>query len=149
MDKFEDVLKEVPRVREDLGYPPLVTPTSQIVGTQAVFNVITGERYKIVPKEVKAYVKGMYGKSTVPMKQEMIEKIIGKEEVITCRPADLIKPELEEYKEKIKQYIIQDEDVLSYALFPQVAEKFFIEREAKTYAIDNDLVDLENKTYPV
>lgn len=149
MDKFDDVLREVPRVREDLGYPPLVTPTSQIVGTQAVFNVITGERYKIIPKEVKAYVKGMYGKSTVPMSEEMIKKIIGDEEVITCRPADLIDPELEDYKEKIKEFIMQDEDVLSYALFPQVAEKFFREREAKHYQIDNDLVDMENKTYPV
>ena len=90
LDKFEDVLKEVPRVREDLGYPPLVTPTSQIVGTQAVFNVILNERYKIIPQEVKSYVKGMYGKPTVPIKDEIKQKIIGDEEVVTVRPADIL-----------------------------------------------------------
>ena len=149
MDKFDDVLKEVPRVREDLGFPPLVTPTSQIVGTQAVFNVISGERYKIIPNEVKAYVKGMYGKPTVPMKQEMIEKIIGNAEIITCRPADLIKPQLTDFRNNMKEYLEQEEDVLSYALFPQVAENFFKYRQAEKYKIDSELVDRENKTYPV
>lgn len=149
LDKLEDVLKEVPRVREDMGYPPLVTPTSQMVGTQAVFNVITGERYKMVPKEIKAYVKGMYGKPTVPIKKEIIEKIIGNEDIITCRPADIIKPQLKSIKEEIKEYIEQDEDVLSYALFPQVALNFFKYRQAQKYKIDSELVDKEQNTYPV
>ena len=124
-DKFDDVLKEVPRVREDFGYPPLVTPTSQIVGTQAVFNVIMGERYKMVPKESKALVKGEYGKSPAPISQAIYDKVLGDEKPITCRPADLIAPELESTRVKIKEYIEQDEDVLSYALLPQVAETFF------------------------
>jgi len=149
VDKFDEVLKEVPRVREDLGYPPLVTPTSQIVGTQAVLNVVTGERYKMVPKEVKAYVKGMYGKPTVPIKEEIIKKIIGDEEVITCRPADLIEPELDKIRNEIKEYIEQEEDVLSYALFPQVAESYFQYRQAEKYKIDSTLVDKEQNTHPV
>ncbi|NLN49934.1 MAG: oxaloacetate decarboxylase subunit alpha [Clostridiales bacterium] len=149
LDKFEDVLKEVPRVREDLGYPPLVTPTSQIVGTQAVFNVILNERYKIIPQEVKSYVKGMYGKPTVPIKDEIKQKIIGDEEVVTVRPADLLPPQLEEMKKAIKEYCEQDEDVLTYALFPQVAMNFFKQRRAEKYKIDSDLVDYEQKTYPV
>ena len=149
LDKFDDVLKEVPRVREDLGYPPLVTPTSQIVGTQAVFNVMTGERYKIIPNEVKAYVRGMYGKSTVPMSKEMIKKIIGDDEIITCRPADLIKPQLEDIRNSMKEYLEQEEDVLSYALFPQVAESFFKYRKAQKYKIDSELVNYENKSYPI
>lgn len=149
MDKYEEVLKEVPLVRADLGYPPLVTPTSQIVGTQAMLNVVSGERYKMVPKEVKAYVKGMYGKPTVPIKEDIIKKIIGDEEVITCRPADLIEPELEKIRNEIKEYIEQDEDVLSYALFPPVAQKFFEYRQAQKYKIDPDLVDREQNTHPV
>lgn len=149
LDKFDDVLKEVPRVREDLGYPPLVTPTSQIVGTQAVFNVISGERYKMVPKEVKEYVRGMYGKSTVPMDPEMIKKIIGDEKVITERPADTIPPQLEDIRNNMKEYLEQEEDVLSYGLFPQPAESFFKYRQAEKYKIDSELVDRENKTYPV
>ncbi|SHK50267.1 oxaloacetate decarboxylase subunit alpha [Paramaledivibacter caminithermalis] len=149
LDKFEDVLKEVPRVREDLGYPPLVTPTSQIVGTQAVLNVITGERYKMIPKEVKAYVKGMYGRPTVPIKEEIIKKIIGDEEVITCRPADLIEPQLQAIRNEMKEYLEQEEDVLSYALFPQVAKNFFEYRQAMKYNIDSDFVDMELKTYAV
>ncbi len=131
LDKFDDVLKEVPRVREDLGYPPLVTPTSQIVGTQAVLNVITGERYKMVPNEVKAYVKGMYGRSTVPMKEDFIKKIIGDQEVVTCRPADTLEPILESEKKKMAEYFETDEDVLSYALFPQPAEEYFKYRQAQ------------------
>ncbi len=149
LDKFDDVLKEVPRVREDLGYPPLVTPTSQIVGTQAVLNVITGERYKMVPNEVKAYVKGMYGRSTVPMKEDFIKKIIGDQEVVTCRPADTLEPILESEKKKMAEYFETDEDVLSYALFPQPAEEYFKYRQAQKYKIDSEMVDKEQKTYPV
>lgn len=149
LDRFEDVLKEVPKVREDLGYPPLVTPTSQIVGTQAVFNVILNERYKMIPTEVKAYVKGMYGKPTVPISKEIKEKIIGDEEVVTTRPADLLPPQLEKLKEEIKEYYEQEEDVLTYALFPQVAINYFKFRQAKKYSIDSELVDKVQKTYPV
>lgn len=149
LDKYDEVLKEVPRVREDLGFPPLVTPSSQIVGTQAVLNVVTGERYKMVTKEAKNLVKGMYGKTTVPIKEEVIKKIIGDDEVITCRPADLIEPELERIKEEIKEYIEQDEDVLSYALFPQVAVEFFKYRNAQRYKIDSNLLNEEDQVYPV
>jgi oxaloacetate decarboxylase alpha subunit len=125
LDKYEEVLKEVPRVREDFGFPPLVTPSSQIVGTQAVFNVLTGERYKMVPNESKAVVKGEYGATPAPISDEFMKKILGDEQPITCRPADLIEPELERTRENIKHLCIQDEDVLTYALLPQVAEKFF------------------------
>lgn len=130
-DKFEEVLKEVPRVREDFGYPPLVTPTSQIVGTQAVLNVLTGERYKMVPKESKALVKGEYGKTPAPIPGEISKKILGDEKPITCRPADLLKPELESIRENAKDLIEKDEDVLSYALFPQVFEKYIAEKRKK------------------
>ncbi len=149
LDKYEAVLKEVPRVREDLGYPPLVTPTSQMVGTQAVLNVVMGERYKMVPKEIKEYVKGMYGKPTVPMSSEIVSKIIGDNEVITCRPADLIPPQLEEERKKIGEFIEEEEDVLSYVLFPPVALDYFKYRQAQKYKIDNDLVDKDQKTHPV
>ncbi len=149
LDKFEEVLKEVPRVREDLGYPPLVTPMSQMVGTTAVFNVILGERYKMIPNEAKNYVKGLYGKTTVPVKEEIKKKIIGDEEVFTGRPADLLQPELGKLREEISEYIEQDEDVLSYALFPQVAVDFFKYRQAEKYKIDTNLVDEESKTYPI
>lgn len=149
LDKFDEVLKEVPRVREDLGFPPLVTPTSQMVGTQSVLNVITGERYKMIPKEIKAYVKGMYGKPTVPIKNEIVKKIIGDEKVITHRPADIIEPQLEDIKNEMKEYLEQEEDVLSYALFPQVALKFFEQRQAEKYKIETDLADKEEKTHPV
>ncbi|WZL78093.1 oxaloacetate decarboxylase subunit alpha [Eubacteriales bacterium mix99] len=148
-DKYDDVLKEVPRVRADLGYPPLVTPTSQIVGTQAVLNVITGERYKMVTKETKAYVRGEYGRSPAPISDEIRHKLIGNEEPITCRPADLLKPGLEEYRNAIKGYMEQEEDVLSYALFPQVAEKFFKQRQAEKYRIDSTMLDQEDKVHPV
>jgi len=148
-DKFEEVLKEVPRVREDFGYPPLVTPTSQIVGTQAVLNVITGERYKMVPKESKALVKGEYGKTPAPIPKEIQKKILGDEAPITCRPADLISPELESIKNQMKEYMEQDEDVLSYALFPQVAETFFKYRQSQKYKIDSSLVDYQNKVHPI
>ena len=149
MDKFEEVLKEVPRVREDLGYPPLVTPTSQIVGTQAVLNIVMGERYKMVPNEVKQIVKGMYGKTTVPITDEFAHKIIGDEERITCRPADLIEPELESIKKEIAEYVEQDEDILTRAMFPKPSIDFFQYRNAKRYQIDASLLNAEDKVYPV
>ena len=134
-DKYYQVLEEVPRVREDFGYPPLVTPTSQIVGTQAVFNVIYGERYKVFTKESKALLRGEYGRLPGVVNEEVRKKAIGDDEVITCRPADLIEPELEKYREEVKNvpgFNGSEEDVLSYALFPQVATKFFASRlEAK------------------
>jgi pyruvate carboxylase subunit B len=126
MDKYGAVLREVPKVREDLGYPPLVTPTSQIVGTQAVINVVLGERYKIVPKEVRDYVKGLYGKSPAPIKDEIKKKAIGDEEILTCRPADLLKPEYEQVAKKARELglVKKEEDILTYALYPAVAVKF-------------------------
>ncbi|WP_434223138.1 oxaloacetate decarboxylase subunit alpha [Sporanaerobacter acetigenes] len=149
LDKFDEVLEEVPKVREDLGYPPLVTPMSQMVGTQAVFNVVLGERYKMIPTEVKNYVKGLYGKPTVPINEEIKKKIIGDEEVFTGRPADLLEPELDDLREDIKEYMEQEEDVLSYALFPQVAIDYFKYRQAEKYKIDTNLLNQEYKTYPV
>lgn len=149
LDKLEQVLEEVPKVREDLGYPPLVTPMSQMVGTQAVFNVVLGERYKMIPKEVKNYVKGLYGKPTVPIKEDIRKIIIGDEEIITCRPADLLEPEIHNIKEEIKEFIEQDEDVLTYAMFPQVALEFFKYRQSQKYKIDYDLLNEEYKVYPV
>jgi len=149
LDKYEEVLKEVPRVREDFGYPPLVTPTSQIVGTQAVMNVIAGERYKMVPKESKALVKGEYGKTPAPVKPEIQKLILKDEEPITCRPADLIEPELEKIKNEMKQYMEQEEDILSYAMFPQVAENFFKFRQAQKYQIDSNLVVYKDRVHPV
>ncbi len=128
MDKYDEVLKEVPRVRKDMGYPPLVTPLSQMVGTQAVMNVITGERYKMVPKEIKEYLHGNYGAAPAPVDEAIKKQIIGDEEVITCRPADLLAPEFEAYKEKYKDLVKCDEDVLSIALFENVAIKFLEEK---------------------
>ena len=128
-DKYYDVLAEIPRVREDFGYPPLVTPTSQIVGTQAVMNVLAGERYKMVPKESKGMIMGEYGRLPAPVNEEVRRKCIGDAEPITCRPADLIEPELEKYREETKDIATCEEDVLSYALFPQVASKFFDARK--------------------
>ncbi len=148
-DKYEEVLREIPRVRADFGYPPLVTPTSQIVGTQAVLNVISGERYKIVPKESKTLVKGEYGKTPAPIPKEIQNLILKGEKPITCRPADLLEPELEKIKQQMSAYMEQEEDVLSYALFPQVAENYFKHRQAKKYGIDSNLVDFENKTHPI
>ena len=123
-----EVLAEVPRVREDLGYPPLVTPTSQLVGTQAVLNVLLGERYKLVPKEVRAYLKGLYGRPPGPINEEVRRKVIGDEEVVTCRPADLLEPEMESARTAAGKWATSEEDVLSYALFPQVASEFFERR---------------------
>ena len=148
-DKFYDVLQEVPNVRNDLGQPPLVTPSSQIVGTQAVLNVLMGERYKIISKETQAILKGEYGKTILPFNEEVQKKALGDEEPITCRPADLLKPELEDLREKVKAYSIQEEDVLSYALFPEVATEFFRKRDARLHGLDPDLLDKENKAYPV
>ncbi|MDD2502588.1 MAG: oxaloacetate decarboxylase subunit alpha [Clostridia bacterium] len=148
-DKMDEVLQEVPRVREDLGYPPLVTPTSQIVGTQAVLNVITGERYKMVTKETKAYVRGEYGKPPVEIKEEFRRQIIGDIEPITTRPADFIAPALDDYRDFIKAYMEQEEDVLTYALFPQVAESFFKYRAAEKYKIDSTQVSYDYQIHPV
>ena len=148
-DKYDEVLKEVPRVREDLGYPPLVTPTSQIVGSQAVLNVISGERYKLVSKETKGLVKGEYGKTPVKINEEFAKKLIGDEEIIECRPADLIKPELTKLRDEIKEYIEQDEDVLSYALFDQVAVNYFKFRKAQKYKVDSDMLDQDEMTHPM
>ncbi|MBR5136478.1 MAG: oxaloacetate decarboxylase subunit alpha [Clostridia bacterium] len=134
LDQLEDVLKEVPRVREDMGFPPLVTPSSQIVGTQAVMNVIAGERYKMVPVESKDIVRGKYGQTPAPISEEIRTKIIGDEQPITCRPADNIAPELPSLREECSKmpegWIQQDEDILTYALFPKVAPKFFETRLA-------------------
>ncbi len=127
-DKYYEVLAEIPRVRKDFGYPPLVTPTSQIVGTQAVMNVLAGERYKMVPKESKGILRGEYGQVPGEVNEEVRRKAIGDDEVITCRPADLIAPELDKYCEEAKDLAKSAEDVLSYALFPQVASKFLAER---------------------
>jgi len=124
MDKYDEVLKEVPRVRKDMGYPPLVTPLSQMVGTQAVLNVMTGVRYKMVAKEIKDYLHGKYGKAPAPVDPEIAKSIIGDDEVITCRPADLLAPEFEALKEKYKDIARCDEDVLSLALFENVATEF-------------------------
>ncbi len=128
-NRFEDVLKEIPCVREDLGYPPLVTPLSQMVGTQAVFNVLTGERYKVIPKEIRDYVKGLYGKSPVDISDEIVKKIIEDEERITCRPADLIPSEYEKIKAEIGNLAKSDEDVLIYALFTDVGKKYLEDRD--------------------
>lgn len=127
--KYEEVLREIPRVREDLGFPPLVTPLSQMVGTQSVFNVLVGERYKMVPKEIKDYVLGLYGKSPAPMKEEIVKKIIGDAEVFTGRPADKIEPEFEKIKAEIGTLAKTEEDVLMYAMFPQIAKEYLDKRE--------------------
>jgi len=148
-DKLGEVLKEIPRVREEAGYPPLVTPTSQIVGTQAVFNVISGERYKTVTKEFKGIIKGEYGRTPESICPEFRKKIIGSEEQIDCRPADLIAPELEKLRSEAAKWLQQDEDVLSYAMFGQVAEKFFERRRDKQNGIDYINKDIKNKVLTV
>lgn len=145
LDKLPAVLEEVPRVRKDLGYPPLVTPSSQMVGAQAVLNVLSGERYKMVTNEVKNYLRGYYGRPPGVIDEEFRRSIIGDEEVITCRPADLIEPGLEKAKREIAEYMEQEEDVLSYALFPQIAKKFLQERQSKKYKVDFDLVEQQEK----
>ena len=148
-DKYYDVLEEVPRVRADLGECPLVTPSSQIVGTQAVFNVIMGERYKMVTKETKDVLSGKYGATIKPFNPEVQKRCIGDVKPITCRPADLIKPELKTIEAEMSQWKEQDEDVLSYALFPQVATEFFKYREAQKTKVDPAAADTKNGAYPV
>ena len=149
-DKYQEVLEEIPRVRKDYGEPPLVTPSSQIVGTQAVLNVLAGERYKMVTKESKGLLRGEYGLPVKPFNKEVQKKAgIKDSEIITCRPADNLKPELKEIEAQMIQYKEQDEDVLSYALFPQVAEEFFKYRQAQKTKVDVTVADTENKAYPV
>jgi len=148
-DKFYEVLEEVPRVRKDFGEPPLVTPSSQIVGTQAVLNVISGERYKMVTKETKALLLGEYGQTVKPFNKEVQKKVIGDTKPITCRPADNLKPELKKIESEIAEWKQQDEDVLTYALFPQVALEFFKYRQAQQTGVDVNAADKENKAYPV
>ncbi|MCI8625269.1 MAG: oxaloacetate decarboxylase subunit alpha [Lachnospiraceae bacterium] len=148
-DKYYEVLEEIPRVRKDLGEPPLVTPSSQIVGTQAVLNVLQGERYKMVTKETKKVLSGEFGKTIKPFNKEVQKKAIGDAKPITCRPADLIPPQLPQFEKECAQYKQQDEDVLSYALFPQVAMDFFKYREAQQTKVDSAVADTKNGAYPV
>ena len=148
-DKFYEVLEEVPNVRKDLGNPPLVTPSSQIVGTQAVFNVVMGERYKMITKETKDVLAGRYGATTDPVNPEIQKKALGDEVPITHRPADDIAPELETLEKELGAYKEQDEDILSYALFPQVAMDYFKYRDAQKTGVDAAKADTENGAYPV
>ena len=150
-DKYDEVLKEVPRVRKDLGEPPLVTPSSQIVGTQAVFNVLMGERYKVATEQTKDILLGKYGQTVKPFNPEVVEKVLGDDakNAITCRPADLLEPGLAKFEEEMKQWKQQDEDVLTYALFPQVATEFFKYREAQQTGVDAKSADTKNGAYPV
>ena len=148
-DKYYEVLEEVPRVRKDFGECPLVTPSSQIVGSQAVMNVVAGERYKMVTKETKDVLSGKYGKTVKPFNPEVQKKCIGDAEVITCRPADLVPNELDTLEAEMSQYKEQDEDVLSYALFPQVAVDFFKYRDAQKTKVDASVADTKNGAYPV
>ncbi len=148
-DKYYDVLEEIPKVRKDFGEPPLVTPSSQIVGTQAVLNVLQGERYKMVTKESKKVLSGEFGETVKPFNKEVQKKAIGDAQPITCRPADLIEPQLAKFEQEVAQYKQQDEDVLSYALFPAVATEFFKYREAQQTKVDASVADTANKAYPV
>ena len=148
-DKLQEVLEEVPRVRKDFGEPPLVTPSSQIVGTQAVMNVISGERYKMVPKESYKLVAGEFGKTVKPMNPEVVEKILKGEKQMTDRPADHIAPQLKKFEEEAKEWTRQPEDVLSYALFPQVAKDFFEYRNAQSTGVALSSADKKSKSYPV
>ncbi len=148
-DKYYDVLEEIPKVRKDFGEPPLVTPSSQIVGTQAVLNVLQGERYKMVTKESKKVLSGEFGETVKPFDKEVQKKAIGDAQPITCRPADLIEPQLAKFEQEVAQYKQQDEDVLSYALFPAVATEFFKYREAQQTKVDASVADTANKAYPV
>ena len=149
IDKLDEVLEEIPKVREDFGQPPLVTPSSQIVGTQAVMNVLSGERYKMVPKESKKLVHGEFGQTVKPMNKEIVKKILGDEPQITGRPADNIKPQLKDFEKEIAEYKEQDEDVLTYALFPNIAKEFFEYRLVKKSGLDPNLVNKDNAVYPV
>jgi len=129
-DKLDAVMAEMPRVRKDMGYPPLVTPTSQMVGSQATLNVITGKRYSVVSQETRNYLLGHYGESPGPIDAEVRKAILGKKEPITCRPADLLKPGLERARQEVGSLAASEEDVLSYAIFPEVAKEFFHWRDA-------------------
>ncbi len=148
-NKYYEVLEEVPRVRKDFGYPPLVTPTSQIVGSQAVLNVLSGSRYKTFSKESKAVLRGEYGTLPGEVNEEVRKLAIGNDPVITCRPADLLEPELEKYREECKDFAKSEEDVLSYALFPQVAAKFFEVRDGVTPLVSEPVaVEKKPETAP-
>ncbi len=153
IDKLDEVLKEVPRVRAELGYPPLVTPMSQIVGTQSVVNVVTGERYKLIPSEVKSYVKGLYGRPPGKIDEELQKAIIGDEPVITGRPADLLEPAMDAVYPEVNPYLQKEEDLLSYLLFPPIALKFLRERLSESYRVDFGMVeeneDSDGVWYPV
>ena len=148
-DRLLEVLEEVPRVREDFGYPPLVTPTSQIVGTQAVMNVLYGERYKMVPKESKGLLRGEYGKLPAPVNEAVRKQCIGDDKVITCRFADTLPPELDKLREEMREWYQCEEDVLTYAMFPKVAPKYFEYRQAQQMKIDSGMLDKADKTMPV
>ena len=149
LDRLPEVLAEVPRVRADLGYPPLVTPSSQMVGAQAVLNVLAGARYKMVTREVKDYLRGLYGRPPAPVDAAIRRQIIGDEEPITCRPADLLEPQLPAARQEIAPYMEKEEDVLSYALFPAVAKKFLAERLAARTGVDYNLVEATREpVYP-
>ena len=145
IDKLDEVCKEIPNVRKDLGYPPLVTPLSQMVGTQAVLNVLTGERYKMVPKEINDYLHGKYGKAPaeITLDPAIVKKIVGDDEVITCRPADLLEPEFESLKEKYKGLAKSDEDVLSLALFEKVAAEYLEKKYAKADVSEEECDEVE------
>ena len=148
-DKYYDVLREIPEVRKDFGEPPLVTPSSQIVGTQAVLNVLQGERYKMVTKESKKVLSGEFGETVKPFNKEVQKKAIGDVKPITCRPADMIPPQLDKFREECKEWMQQEEDVLSYALFPAVATDFFKYRQAQATKVDVTAADTQTKSYPV
>lgn len=148
-DKYDQVLQEIPKVRKDFGEPPLVTPSSQIVGTQAVFNVLMGERYKMATDQTKDLLSGKYGRTVKPFNSEVQKKVIGDREVITCRPADLLEKELDKIEEEMRPWKQQEEDVLSYALFPQVAMDFFKYRQAQQDRVDMTQADTKNGAYPV
>ncbi|MBC7323840.1 MAG: oxaloacetate decarboxylase subunit alpha, partial [Moorella sp. (in: Bacteria)] len=141
LERLPEVLAEVPRVRADLGYPPLVTPSSQMVGAQAALNVLAGERYKMVTREVKDYLRGLYGQPPVPVNDEVRRKIIGREEIITCRPADLLEPQLPAARQEIAPYMEKEEDVLSYAIFPAVAKQFLAGRLAARTGVDYEVAE--------
>lgn len=150
LDKLDSVLKEVPKVRQEMGYPPLVTPTSQIVGTQATLNVLVGKRWHMVPNEVKMYFLGYYGKPPAPVDPEVAKKVIGEEKPITCRPGEILPPGLEEARKAVEPWILQPEDVLSYALFPNVAKDFLMRKFARTLKRDVGFEDvIEGVAYPV
>ncbi len=148
LDRYDEVMAEIPKVRRDLGYPPLVTPTSQIVGVQAVLNVLTGERYKVVTNETKKYVKGMYGASPISIDPELVKKILNGDKPVKVRPADLLKPALPKIREEIGLLAQTDEDLLSYALFPQIAKKFLEEKYNAEIGVDFDIVDYNEENCP-